>query len=126
MAQRDSKKVAVGIGLATLAAAAAGAYFLYGTDQGKKKRKEIKGWALKMKGEVLDKMEKMESLSEDTYKNVVDSVARGYQSMKNIDAAEVAVLATELKNHWKNIRKHLAPKTKKRTTRKTKTTKRSE
>ncbi len=48
----NTGKVMAGVGIAALAAAAAGAVFLYGTDAGKKKRKEIKGWSLRMKADV--------------------------------------------------------------------------
>ncbi len=47
--------MATGFGLAALAAAAAGAIFLYGTDAGKKRRAQIKSWSLRMKGDILDR-----------------------------------------------------------------------
>jgi hypothetical protein len=112
----DSKeKMAVGLGLAALAAAAAGAYFLYGTKEGAKRRKQMRGWMLRMKGEVMDRMEKMENVSEDAYNKIVDTVARGYKGVKEVDPTEVAVLAAELKKHWKNIKKHLNSGPKKKT-----------
>ncbi len=108
MAQNNTKgKVGMGLGLAAVAAAAAGAYFLYGTKEGAKRRKQMKGWTLKMKGEVLDRIEKMEDISEDAYNKVVDTVAKGYKGVKSVDPVEVAALASELKKHWSNIKKHL-------------------
>ena len=54
---------AVGLGLAAItAAAAAGAYFLYGKD-GAKNLKKIKSWSLKAKAEVLEKLEKAKDIS---------------------------------------------------------------
>ena len=55
------KKTKLGAGL--IAAAAAGAYFLLGTKEGQKKQKQIKGWMVKAKGEVMDKMEDMKEVS---------------------------------------------------------------
>lgn len=110
-------KVMMGAGLAALGAAAAGAIFLYGTDAGKKKRKQISSWSLKMKADVMDKMGTMKDWSEEAYMMVVDNVADKYKTLKNVDAAEVALLVADLKRHWKAIKRHVdtstAPKKKK-------------
>ena len=47
------KVVAVGAGIAALSVAA---YMLFGPN-GKKNKKAIKGWAIKMKGEIIEKLE---------------------------------------------------------------------
>ncbi len=107
-------KIMAGVGVAALAAAAAGAIFLYGTDAGKKKRKEIKGWSLRMKADVLDKMENMKDWSEEAYNQIVDTVATKYESMKNIEAGEVATIVADLKKHWRTIKKHVEGAPKKR------------
>lgn len=52
------KAVAVGAGIAALSAAA---YVLFGPE-GKKNRKVIRGWAIKMKGEVIEKLENAKRL----------------------------------------------------------------
>ncbi len=52
----EGHKVAVGVGLGMLAAMSAGAYYLYGTKEGAKKRVKIRGWALKAKGEMLERL----------------------------------------------------------------------
>ncbi len=93
------------IGLAV--AAAAGTYFLYGTTGGKKKLKEIKGWAVKAKGEVLEKMENIKEVNEARYHEVIDGVMKKYQTLKHLDKAEVIAVAQELKGHWSNIRKEI-------------------
>jgi hypothetical protein len=114
---KDSKKKAVsgttglGLGLALVAASAAAGYFLYGKD-GAKKRTKIKGWMLKAKGEVLEKIEKLKDVSEDEYNRVINTVAEKYGKVKDIDAAEVEALAKDLRKHWKSIKGHIAPKSK--------------
>ena len=100
-------KIATGVGIAALAAAAAGAFFLYGTEAGKKKRHQIKSWSLKMKADVMDKMEKMKDWSEESYGTIVDSVAEKYKNVKNVEAGEVAALVADMKKHWKNIKRHI-------------------
>ena len=102
---------------AGVAALAAGAIFLYGKD-GAKRRKQIKGWMLKAKGEVLEKLESLEDFSQDSYERIVDEVASRYKQAKNIDASEVLQMVTELKGHYKNIQKALNKKPGKKSSKK--------
>ena len=92
-----------GVGLAALAAA--GAYFLRG-EQGSRNRKMIRGWALKMKGEVLEKLEKAKKIDRGTYLRMVDNVAERYAKLESISAAELQHLTVELKNAWAHIDKN--------------------
>lgn len=101
------KKVAVTTGLVAVVAGVAGAYYLYGTKDGTKKRKLIRGWSLKAKGEVIEKLEKLKEVNEEVYNKVVDEVMRRYKAVKNIDPKEITSIVSELKGHWKNIKKHL-------------------
>jgi len=100
-----------GIGMAAVAtagvAAIAGAIFLYGTDSGKKKRKDIKSWAIKARGEVVEKLEKAKEINENVYNNVVDSVVDKYKKIKSIDAAELAALGLELRRGWTHIKREV-------------------
>jgi len=115
MAQKkksDGSGVAAALGLGALAALSAGAYFLYGTKEGAKKRVKIKGWMLKAKGEVLEKMENLKEVNEDAYNKVVSTVMSKYEGLKNIDQGEVVSLMDDLKKHWKNIKKHIDEATK--------------
>jgi gas vesicle protein len=111
----NNTNVQVGIAAAAVVAAAAGAYFLYGSKDAKKNRRVIKGWMLRAKGEVLEKMEKMkENVTEEAYNKIVDAVATKYGSMKDASAEEVEALSKELKSHWKNIQGHFTKKPAKR------------
>ena len=60
------KSVGVKVGLSAVlagaaVAATAGAYYLYGPS-GKKHQKQVKGWMLKAKGEILERAEKRKEL----------------------------------------------------------------
>lgn len=66
------KLIGAGIGLAALAAA--GTYFLYGK-RGAKNREAIAGWTLQLKGEVLEKMEKVKHLNQAAYNELVEETA---------------------------------------------------
>lgn len=96
-----------GIGIALAAAAAAGIYFLYGSKDAKKNRKVITGWALKAKGEVLEKMEQVKGeITEENYHLIVDGVMNKYRKLKSEHGADIDDLVKDLKSHWKNIKKH--------------------
>ncbi|MFH1246643.1 MAG: hypothetical protein V1489_02630 [Candidatus Liptonbacteria bacterium] len=101
---KTSSKKAIGIGAGLIAAAALGAYYFYGKD-GDKHRKNAKAWMLKAKGEILERLEKAEDVSEDTYNHIVAEVMRRYKAMKQVDPAELAALMADLKRYWKILSK---------------------
>lgn len=88
-------------------AAAAGAYFLYGTKEGAKKRKKMRSWMLHLKADVMEKLEDLKEVSEDSYKKVVDEVKEKYKSLKQVDPEELEELVTRLKTHWDDIQDDL-------------------
>ena len=100
---KSSHKMAIGVGIAALAAAAAGAYYLYGSDKSAKNRKHIKSWMLKMKAEVMDKIENVKDLSKEAYDKTIDEVSKKYSQLKDIDQKELMRLAKRMKSHWKEI-----------------------
>jgi len=106
------KKCGSGLGIAVIAAAAAAGFFLYGSKNSTKNRQKIKGWSLKAKGEVLEKIEKLKDVSEDEYNKIIDSVSEKYSKMKNMDEEEVQESMDELRKYWKNIKKEIEPKKK--------------
>lgn len=99
---------AVGAGLAAVAAAVAGTYFLYGSKNAPKHRKQVKAWSLKARGEILEQLEKLAKVDEATYHKVIKGVAGKYKTLKRLDAKDVVEFADELKGHWKDIAKEIA------------------
>lgn len=89
------------------AATAAGMYFLHHNKGAQKKMKNIKGWVVKAKGEILEKVEKLKEVNEDLYNNAVDAVMSRYKKLASIDGAELTAVTSEIKSHWKNIAKEL-------------------
>lgn len=103
------KIVAIGAGVTALAAAG---YFLFGPDS-KKNIHKVKGWMIKMKGEVVEKMEEVKDVTEPVYHGIVDSIAKNYIASGKVSKAGVSTLAKELKSHWKSISKSSTAKAKK-------------
>ena len=104
-------KTAIGIGLG-VAAVSAAAYVLFGPE-GKKNRKDIKGWAVKMKGEIIEKFEEAKELTEPVYHKIIDTVHAKYSKFKNVDQKELVDTINEIKKHWKAIEKEAKNKGKK-------------
>lgn len=120
MANNKGSGLSAGVGIAALAAAAAGAYYFYGKN-GSKHRKNLKSWAVKARGEVMERVEKLRDVSQATYSKAVEQVMDKYKRVKNIDPQELADLGAELKGHWDRIYTQIsgpASKGRKKTTKK--------
>lgn len=102
------KAVAVGAGIAALSAAA---YVLFGPE-GKKNRKVIRGWAIKMKGEVIEKLENAKEISEPIYHDIVNKVSEKYAKVKNVNPEEFTKAVEDLRKQWKNMVRDAKPKKK--------------
>jgi hypothetical protein len=94
-----AKAIVLGTSLAGLAASA---YFLF-TEKGKKNQKYAKAWAIKMKGDVVEKLESAREVSEPVYHKIIDSVAAKHEKIKKDGPKEVKELANDLKKHWSTI-----------------------
>lgn len=94
-------KTAMGAGVAGLAAAAIGAYWLYGAKNAAKNRKIASSWMLKAKAEVMDGVEKMKQIDKDSYLKIVDTIVDKYSKTKS--SAEVMAIAKEMKSAWSQI-----------------------
>ncbi len=94
-------KGVVGAGVAGLAAAAIGAYWLYGAKNAAKHRKIASSWMLKARAEVMDAVEKMKQMDKDSYMKIVDAVVNKYSKTRS--SAEVMAIAKEMKSAWTQI-----------------------
>lgn len=108
------KVVAIGAGVAALSVAA---YILFGPN-GKKNQKSIKGWAVRMKGEIIEKLETVKDVTAPVYEKIVSDVAAKYAKLKNIDASDLEAEVATLKKHWKALVKTTIKKTAKKATKK--------
>lgn len=100
----------IGVG-ASVAALGAAAYVLFGPD-GKKNRKAVKSWAVKMKGEVIEKLENAKEITEPVYHDILNKVHDKYSKLKSLDASDVKLEIEEIRKHWKHMVKGQKPKPK--------------
>ncbi|MFA6602160.1 MAG: hypothetical protein WCT02_04900 [Candidatus Paceibacterota bacterium] len=104
---KPSSIVALGAGAVALAAST---YYFFGP-MGKIHRKKAAGWMIKMKGEIIEKIEEAGEVSEEVYKGIVDTVLASYLATGKVATPELQAFADILKGQWKNIVKTL-PKNK--------------
>jgi hypothetical protein len=108
--QKKGADVGVVVGVAAgIAAVAAAGYFLFGPN-GKNNRKVIKGWTVKMKGEVLEKIEKLREITPEMYDAIIDEVASKYAKLKHVNEEEIKVVTADLKKYWKVISRDVKAK----------------
>jgi hypothetical protein len=101
----------IGIG-ASVAALSAAAYLLFGPD-GNKNRKAIRGWAVKMKGDIIEKFEEAKEITEPVYHKIVNEAKAKYSQFQNVDKKELEDLVADIRKHWKIIAKNAKSKGKK-------------
>lgn len=118
MAKKEgmSTEAMVGVG-ATVAAVTAAAYLLFGPE-GKKNRKAVKGWSVKMKGEIIENLEKAKEISEPVYHDIVNRVVAKYEKVKDIDQGELQGVVADIRKHWKAMTKDVKTKKAKTTVKK--------
>lgn len=102
------KMVAIGAGAIALAAAS---FYLFGPE-GKHHRKQAKGWMIKAKGEIIEKLEEAKEVSEPVYQSIVDSVTSAYANKNNITADELKEFTGRIRDQWKQISRLAMPKKK--------------
>lgn len=100
-----NKAIAVGAGLAAVAAAAASVYMLTGKNA--KNRKKVVKWAGDLEKDVVKELNKASKASKATYSKIVDSVSENYKGLKDVSNQDLAIVANELKASWDVINTEL-------------------
>lgn len=98
MKKAQKQALAVGAGVAAIAAAAVGTYFLTGKHA--KNRKKIAKWAGDMQADVAKEIGKASKVTKAGYNKIVDQVAKNYKDLKAVSAPELNSLVSDLKKHW--------------------------
>ena len=112
MANKDTQKIAAAAGVAAAAAAAAaGAYWLYGAKDAAKHRRLAKSWMLKARAEMMDVVEKAQTIDKETYMQLAGEVAKRYAGVAGATAAESRRLVQDLKSGWAYLQAQKGPAT---------------
>ncbi len=110
MKKSQKKALAVGAGVAALAAAAGAVYMLTGKNA--KNRKKVAAWAQNMQKDVVRELKKVKKNSQSAYNQAVDTVVKNYKAAKKANSPELAAVAADLKGHWNVIKSELEGATK--------------
>ncbi len=99
----NAQKLGLGVGLTAAAVAAAGAYFLYGSKSAPKNRRQVKSWALKAKGEVLEALEKADKMTAGEFDALVSGVMGAYAKAEKVSKAELSDFKKEMGENWSGL-----------------------
>ncbi|MCI0532759.1 hypothetical protein L0Y49_00910, partial [bacterium] len=119
MDKKTVKKIATNAasaGITAAAIASIGSYLLYGSKNAVKNRAKARGWMLRIKAEVLDKLDDLKEVDEKVYFDIVEKAAKKYGVSDKVDRAELEELTSDLKKHWTVIKRDMEknPKTSKK------------
>ena len=101
--KKSGNGIAVSLGVAAVAAAAAGTYWFYGASDAGRNRKQVKSWMLKARAEALEMVEKLGDVDKKKYAEIVDQIAKRYAGAKGATTAEIAHMTKDLKAAWAHI-----------------------
>lgn len=105
MKKSQKQALAVGAGLAAVAAAAAGVYMMTGKNA--KNRKKVAKWATNLEKDVVAELNKAGKATKATYAKIVDTAAANYKGLKEVSTQDLAIVANELKSSWDVINSEL-------------------
>lgn len=100
--QARTMALETGAGILTAAALAAGAAYLL---SGKKRQAKAKAWVVKTRREIAANIKRARKMHEVEYKRIVDAAVKRYGSLSDANKAELAGVATDLKNEWQRLQK---------------------
>lgn len=90
-------------------AAAAGAYWLYGSKDAAKNRSKAKSWMLKARADVMDSVEKAKDVDYKAYLKIVNNAAKRYSAITGTRNAEIRQLVSDLKSSWSHMQMQKTP-----------------
>ena len=82
---------------------AAGGYYLFGP-QGERHRREVDRWLKRARYEIIQRMERIENITEEQYRKIVDEVAEKYATMKGYGQEKAALLRDTFRRKWTEMK----------------------
>lgn len=103
---KKNEKTALGIVGATMAAAA-GAYYLYGSEKAASHRRTASAWMKRAEKEIIAEAKRLKNkaYTDEHIQRVIREVAKRYTIAKNIDPEDVAAFVAMAQKGWKDAGK---------------------
>lgn len=101
--KESTKKTAAIVGAAgATMAAAAGAYYLYGSKNAAQHRRKAKAWMRKAEREIVHEAKKLKNktFTEANIRRVIDEVAKRYEAAKDIEPEDVRQFVAAVQKSW--------------------------
>lgn len=115
MKQKIKTAAALGVAGATMAAAA-GAYYLYGSEKASQHRRKAGAWMRRAEREIVHEAKRLKdkAYTDENVKRVIKEVAKRYEMARDIDPKDVQQFVSAVQKSWqdagKAVKNRLAPK----------------
>lgn len=105
--KKTTKMAGIAAGAAATGAALAGAYYLYGSENAEKHRRDLKAWANKAEREIVREARrlKQKTLTDKNLNAIISGVAKQYEVTKDLDADDVREFVATMKERWQAAKK---------------------
>jgi len=112
-----AKGLGIGAAIGTLFGVVAG--MLTAPKSGKELRKDLAGYATKMRKDVEVTMGKASKVTKETYAKAVEEVTEAYNKVKDFDKKDLMALKAKLLSEWEDVAKKFKKVSTKKTVKKT-------
>lgn len=102
--ENGSFKAGLGVGILSAIASVAATYYLFGTEDGSKKREKMKDYMLETKKKLLEEGDELKDSVQEVYKNLKITLKDKYEDLSNLSKEQKAELAERIKDRWEGVR----------------------
>jgi hypothetical protein len=106
--KQATKKTAAALGAAgATMAAAAGAYYLYGSEKASAHRRKVGAWMRRAEREIVYEAKRLKdkAYTDQNIKRVIGEVAKRYEAAKDLDPKDVKQFISAVQKSWKDAGK---------------------
>lgn len=103
--KQSTKKTAAALGAAgATMAAAAGAYYLYGSEKASVHRRKVGAWMRRAEREIVHEAKRLKSAAytDQNIKRVISEVAKRYEAARDLDPKDVKQFISAVQKSWKD------------------------
>lgn len=103
--KESTKKTAAALGAAgATMAAAAGAYYLYGSEKASAHRRKVGAWMRRAEREIVHEAKRLKSAAytDGNIRRVIDEVAKRYETARDLDPKDVREFVSAVQKSWQD------------------------